>query len=112
MQVDGGDNYHNFGDKHIFYLLFDRPTSVHVAGGSTFSTTVVGLIFVMSPGYPTLHSSDKYYWNPIDRTNILYLSAFKLYRGFHGASHESLSSCTFREFQGHTFLVNKIRKKT
>ena len=106
MRVDGGDNCHAFWDKHLFYILFFIPTSVHVAGGSTFSTTVVGLIFVMLPGYPTLHSSDKYYWNPIDRTNTLYLSALNMYSEFIGSYHESLSSCTFPRLPRTIFFRN------
>ena len=36
MTVDGGDNFHYFGYKHLFYILFVIPTSVHVSGRSTF----------------------------------------------------------------------------
>ena len=49
MLADGGDNYHALRDKHLFYILFFRPISVHVSGGSTFSASVVGLVPGMFP---------------------------------------------------------------
>ena len=36
MLVDVGTNCHYFGDKHLFYLIFVRPTYAHVDGESTF----------------------------------------------------------------------------
>ena len=107
MQVDGGDNYNYFGNKHLVYVLFVKPTSVYVTGGSIFSDSIAGLVPVMFPGPPTLHSLDKAYWNPIYLTKNLSLSALKLYSGFCRDSHESLSSCTFFNSQGHTFPVKK-----
>ena len=56
MQVDGGANCHDFWDKHLFYVLFYRTTSVHVSGRSIFSVSGVGLVLVMLPGSPTLKS--------------------------------------------------------
>ena len=55
MRVDVRANSHGFGDKHLFYLLFVRPTSFHVAGGSIFSLSGVGMVPVILSGYPTLH---------------------------------------------------------
>ena len=111
MQVDGGANCHGFWDKHLFYILFVRPTSIHDAGGSTFSSSGVGLLHVMLPGYPTLHVLAPDYWTPKYHTNTLSLSALKFHIGFIGASHEALSSCTCRESQRHNFTVKAIRKK-
>ena len=51
MRVDGGANWHNFGYKNQFYVLFVRPASVHVAGGSILSAAGVGLVPVVSPGF-------------------------------------------------------------
>ena len=51
MQVDGGANCHDFWDKHIFYVLFIRTTSVHFDGGSNFSDTGVGLVPFMFRGF-------------------------------------------------------------
>ena len=53
MQVDGGASCHDFWYKHLFIVLFVRPTSAHVAGGSTLSDAVMGIAPVM---LPTLHS--------------------------------------------------------
>ena len=92
MQVDGGDNCHTFWDKKLFYVLFVRPTSDHVAGGSTFSSTGVGLVSVMLTVSLTIHSLAPAYCTPTDFTNTLSLSALKLYSFFSGASHEALSS--------------------
>ena len=50
MGVGGGANYRAFWYKHLFYVLFVRPNSVHVAGGSTLSADVVGLVPVMFSG--------------------------------------------------------------
>ena len=103
MQVDGGDNCHVFGDKHLFYILFVRPTSVHVDEGSTLSASDVGLVPVIYPGYPALHSLSPAYRTPTERINALSLSTLKLYSSFCGASHEPCTSCTFREYQGNNF---------
>ena len=92
MRVGGGANCHDFVDKHLFYGLFGRPTSIHVAGGSTFSVDIVGLVTVVLPGYLTLHLFAPDYWTPTDRTNTLSISALKLYRFFCSYYHESLSS--------------------
>ena len=53
--VDGGSSCRDFWDKQVFYVLFVRPTYVHVTDGSTFSCAGVGLVTVMLPGYPKLH---------------------------------------------------------
>ena len=37
IKVDGWANCHAFWYKHIFYVLFVRPNSIHVSGGSTLS---------------------------------------------------------------------------
>ena len=36
MLVDGGANFHYFGDNHLFYVIFVRPTYYHVYGEYTF----------------------------------------------------------------------------
>ena len=66
MRVYGGANCRDFYDEHLFNVLFVRPNSVHVSGGSTFSAAGVGLVPVMFPGSSTLHSLDPAYWNPRD----------------------------------------------
>ena len=100
MIVYGGANCHAFGDKHLFYVLFVRPTFSHVDGGSTLSADGVGLVPIMLPGYLKLHSLNPAYWNPTYQKKPLSLSALKLYGGFRGAYHETLSSYTFRDSQG------------
>ena len=61
MQVDGGANFHTFGGKHLFYILFVIPNYDHVAGGSTFLDYGVVLVPVKFPGYHTLHSLSPVY---------------------------------------------------
>ena len=112
MWVDGGDNYHYFGDKHLFNILFVRPTYVHVTVISTFSDSGVVLVPVNFPGSHTLHSLSPEYWNPTYLTNILSLISLKFYSGFLGACHETLSSCTFHNSQGFNFTIKTTRKKT
>ena len=99
-----------FGDKHLFYVLFVRPTSVHVSGNYTFSEDVIGLVPVMLPGSTTFHSLDTSYCTPTDRTKPFYFRALKLYSVFSGASHGDLSSCNFRKYQGHNLPVKTISK--
>ena len=84
-----------WGSKHLFYVLFVRPTSVHVSGGSTFSPDGVGLVPLMLPGYTTLKSLSLSYYNPTYCTNTFSFSSIKFYSGFRRASHEALSSFTF-----------------
>ena len=110
MWVDGGANCHGFGDKHLFCILFVRTTYVHISGGSTFSDAGVGLVPVVFPGYPALHSLAPAYWTLTDCINTLFISSPKLYSLFFGSSHESLSYCTFCNSQGHTFFVRKTSK--
>ena len=55
MKVYGEANFHDFWNKRLFYVLFFRPTSVYVAGGSTLSASGMGFITVMFPGSTTLH---------------------------------------------------------
>ena len=112
MRVDGGSNCRYFWYKHLFYILFVRPISVHVSGVFTFSTDGMGLVPVKFPSSHTLHSMAPAYWTPTYLKKTLSLSTLKLYSGFHGASHESLSCCTFRYSQGHTLTVNKTRITT
>ena len=83
MIVDGGANFHDFWDKHLFYVLFDITNYVHVDSGSTLSSAGVGLVPVILPGSLTLHSLATEYWTPTDHINTLSLSAIKLYSGFH-----------------------------
>ena len=90
MRVYGGDNYHAFWDKHLFYVLFVRPTSIYVYGGPTFSDDGVGLVPIILPGSPKLYSLAPDYWTPTDLTRTLSLSAVKLYSGFHWAYHGAL----------------------
>ena len=82
MRVDRGANCHVFWDDLLFYVLFVRPTYVHVAGGSTFSADGVGLVPVTFPGSLTLHSLDPSYWTFTDLTSALFRSALKLYDVF------------------------------
>ena len=93
-----------------FILFFVRPASIHVSGGCTFSSVGVVLLPVAFSGYPTLHSLDTANWTPIDLTNTLSLISLKFHSVFLGASHESLSSCAFRDSKGHTFTI-KINSK-
>ena len=79
MQFYRGVNCHTFWDNLLFYVLFVRPTSVHVAGGSTISAAGVGLVPVVLPGYPTIHSLAPAYWTPTDRKNTNLLITTKLY---------------------------------
>ena len=90
MRVDGGANCRDFWDKHLLYVLFVRPTSVHVSDGSTFSAAGVGLVPLMLPGFLTFHSLDTAYWTPTERTNTLYPITLKLYSGFCGPPYEAL----------------------
>ena len=78
MWFEGGANCQDCWDNQLFYILFVRPTSLHVSGGSKSSATGVGLIPVMFPGSLTLHPLDPSYWNPTDHTNTFSLSAIKL----------------------------------
>ena len=110
MKVEGGANCHDFCYKHLFYVLSIRPTSFHVSGGATLSDSGMGLVTVMFSGSTTIHSLNPSYWNPTDHTYTLFLSDLKLYGGFQGASHESLSPCTFCDSQGNNFLVKKMIK--
>ena len=110
MQFYRGVNCHTFWDNLLFYVLFVRPTSVHVAGGSTISAAGVGLVPVVLPGYPTIHSLAPAYWTPTDRKNTNLLITTKLYSYFHGASHKALSPCTFCNYQGHNFFVKTMSK--
>ena len=110
MRVDGGSSCHAFGDKHLFNVLFVRPTDVHFSGGSTFSAAGMGLVPFMFPGFPTLHSLDPAYCTPTYRTNTLSLITINFYSSFHGPSRESLSSCTSCDSQGRTFSVETISK--
>ena len=87
MRVGGGSNCHEFGDKHIFYVLYVIPISVFDAGGSNFSDAGMGLVPIMFPGSTTLHALDPYYWTPTDLTNTLSISALKLYSSFCGSSN-------------------------
>ena len=90
MCVDRGAKCNDFGDKHLLYILFGRPTSVQVYGGSTLSDADVELVPIKIPGSHTLQYLDTAYWIPTKFTNTLYLSALKLYSGFLRASYESL----------------------
>ena len=58
MRVDGGYNFHYFGYKHLFYVLFAGPTYVRVASRSTFLDAGMGLLPAILPCCPTLHSLD------------------------------------------------------
>ena len=82
MRVDGGSNCHDFWYNHLFYLLFVRPTSVHVSGGSIFLAAGVGVVHVKLPGFHTLHSLDPAYWTPIYCTNTFSISALNSYSEF------------------------------
>ena len=110
VQVDGRANSRSFWYNHLFYVLFVRPTSVHVAGVSTFSASDVCLVRFLFPGSLTLHSLSPSYCTPTDSINTLSLVILKFYSFFHGSSHEALVSCNFRNFQGHTFVAKKVSK--
>ena len=56
MPVDGGANCHALWDKHLFYVLFVRQTSLYIAGGSTLSASGVVLSPTTFPDYLTIHS--------------------------------------------------------
>ena len=71
MLFDKGANCRAYWDKHLLYILFGRHTSVRVSGSSTFSATDVGLVPIMLPGSPTLHSLASAYWIPTYFTNTL-----------------------------------------
>ena len=81
-----------------------------MSGGYTFSADGLGLVPVMFPGSPTLHSLAPAYWTPTYCTNTLSLRPLKLYSGFLGVPRESLSSCTFRDSQGQTFSIKTTSK--
>ena len=110
MKFYWGSNFHGFGYKRLFYVLFVRLTSLHVAGVSSLSAYGVGFVLVSFPGSPTPHSLAPAYLTPTYWTNTLSISTLKLYSSFCGASHGDLSSCTSRESQGHTFLVKTFIK--
>ena len=110
MRFDGEANFHAFWDKHKFYVLLLIFNYVHVAGSSTLSSSNVGLVPIMSPGYLILHSLDTAYWIPTEHTNNPPLKIIKLYGNFCGTSHEALSSCTFCDSKYHTFFVKTISR--
>ena len=105
MRVDGGVNCHDLWGKHLFYILFVRLTPVQVSGVSTFSALRVSLIPVDFPCSQTLYSLDPYWCTPTYLINTLSLSPLNMYSGFLGASHESFSSWTFCDSQGHNFTA-------
>ena len=82
--VYGEANYRDFGDKHLFYILFLRSTYFHVTGGSTFSAVGVGMVPVILPGSTTLHILAPAYWTPTDRTDNLSLRTIKFSGGVVG----------------------------
>ena len=84
MIVDGGDNCNYFGYEHLFYVLFDRPTYVHVTGNPIFSADDMVLVPVMFPGWTTLQSFYPSYWTSTDHTHTLSLSALKFVAVFMG----------------------------
>ena len=111
MIVGGVSNLRYFWYKHLFCVLFVRSTYVRVNGSSTLLASGVVLVPVMFPVYTTLQYLYPSYWSPKDRTKNLSLITLKLYICFIGASHEALSTCTLRNFQGHTLSVKTNSKK-
>ena len=59
-----GYNCRYFGDKDLFYVLFVRSTSIHVAGDCALSASGVGLVPIVFQGSPTLYSFVPVYWTP------------------------------------------------
>ena len=89
MRVDGGDNCHDFGYKHLLYdFLLEK--SVKVADISTFWDACIGLVPIIIPGKKTIRSLDLEYSTPTDEINTLSLSNLKIYNGFLDSSHEAL----------------------
>ena len=78
MSVDVGSNCHSFGYKHLLFVLYSWPTSIHISGGSTFLAAGVGLLPVKFRGSHTLNSLAPIYWTSTDLTNILSIRTLKL----------------------------------
>ena len=71
MHVDRGDNFHDFGDKNIFYVLFVWPNHIKVYGDPNFLYYGVGVVLIKLTGYHKLHTLDTEYWTSTDRKNTL-----------------------------------------
>ena len=112
MWVDGGANFHYFWDKHLFYVLFVIPTSVHVSGGYNLSADCIVMVPVMLPGYMTLHSLVIAYWTPTYRTNTLSISDLNLYRIFLGTPMKPFHHATSATLKATNFLSKQLEKKS
>ena len=58
MHMNEGANFHDFGYKNLFYVLFVRPNYVQVYGVPKFLSAGMILIAIYFSGYHTLQSLD------------------------------------------------------